>query len=105
MRRIDAGLPVFRLERLMQSTRGISLIFFFVCAVAIIAGQAWAQNPVGEIRGHVTDEHGGAIAGAKVTLVFPDATERTVSTDQQGSYTFRSLVAGSYTLRVLAKGF
>jgi hypothetical protein len=80
-------------------------VLSFVCLGGIFVAPLSAQNPTAEIRGQVTDEKGGVIVGAKVTLVAPGATEKTVTTDQQGSYTFRSLIAGTYTLRVVAKGF
>jgi hypothetical protein len=64
-----------------------------------------AQSSSGEIRGQVTDENGGAIIGASLTLKSSQGTEKTAVTDQQGRYLFKSLAVGLYTLRVTAKGF
>jgi hypothetical protein len=81
------------------------LLVFFIIGAGFPGGQVWAQRPGGEVRGQVTDEQGGVINGAKITLLSRDGTQKTVTTDQQGSYAFRSLVAAAYTLRVEAKGF
>src|SRR5260221_14556137 len=89
----------------MHRNKIISLILCCVTAVAVFAAPVRAQSPAAEIRGLVTDPRGGAIVGAKVTLVFPDKSQKVVATDQQGAYSFKSLIAGTYTLRVLAKGF
>src|SRR5258706_13983139 len=89
----------------MQKTRLMSLILSVICAAGIFGGEVRAQNPAGEIRGQVTDEHGGAIVGAKITLVSRDGAVKAGLTDQQGVYSFKSLAAGAYTLRVAAKGF
>jgi hypothetical protein len=78
-----------------------SLLF----AITLLAGQVQTQNSVAEIRGQVTDENGGAIIGATVTLVAPKGPEKTAVSDQQGRYLFKSITIGPYTLRVIAKGF
>jgi len=89
----------------MNKTRSVSRIFAFICLLGTLNGQVRAQTPVGEIRGQVTDEHGSAIVGAKITLVSHDGSGKAVLTDQQGIYSFKSVVAGAYILRVLATGF
>jgi hypothetical protein len=57
------------------------------------------------MRGQVTDESGGAIVGAKVTLTDWPGAERTIVTDGAGVYAFDELPPGKYTLRVEATGF
>jgi hypothetical protein len=81
------------------------MVLSFVCVVLILAVPVRAQGPTGEIRGRITDEHGGVIVGATLTLVSSDGTEKAGTSDQQGAYVFKSVVAGAYTLRVAAKGF
>jgi hypothetical protein len=81
------------------------LLVLLVIGTGFPVGQVWAQRPTGEIRGQVTDEQGGAIIGARITLSSPDGIPKTLVTDQQGSYMFRSLAAAAYTLRAEAKGF
>src|SRR5436190_8566179 len=88
----------------MHLKREILLILLIIGAV-FPGTRVRAQRPAGEVRGQVTDEQGGVINGAKITLLSPDGTQKTVNTDQQGSYAFRSLAAAAYTLRAEAKGF
>jgi len=89
----------------MHRTIRRSLLLSLICVVGTFVGQISAQSPAAEIRGQVTDERGGAIIGAKIALLTRDGTEKAGLTDQQGRYAFKSLEAGTYTLRVSAKGF
>lgn len=62
-----------------------------------------AQTGQGTIRGTVTDDATQRpIANATVTIA---ETSAQTSTDANGSFTFRELAAGRYTLRVRAIGF
>jgi hypothetical protein len=65
-----------------------------------------AQAPVGTITGVVTDETGAVIPNANV-LVKDKATdfERRLTTGVDGTFSFPSLPAGQYDIRVEAKGF
>ncbi|MGC2770972.1 MAG: carboxypeptidase regulatory-like domain-containing protein, partial [Candidatus Sulfotelmatobacter sp.] len=61
----------------------------------------------GTLRGQVTDPSGAAIANANVVMT-PAAISSTPITTQangQGSYEFKGLPAGQYTLTVVAPGF
>lgn len=76
---------------------GMALAFFSVAA--------WGQATT-SLRGTVTDPSGAAIPNATVHLVNSDTTvDRTVTTDQQGSYVFAGVQPGNYVLRVEATGF
>jgi hypothetical protein len=66
---------------------------------------AQAQQGIGAIHGQVTDEFGGAIVGATVTLIDATGAEKTGTTDDQGNYNFIRLAPGKYTVRVLKEGF
>ena len=57
------------------------------------------------VRGRVVDATGGALPGATVTLT--DARENTeiVATDETGTYVFRRVTPGRYTVRVSFPGF
>ena len=60
----------------------------------------------GTVLGTVTDSSGAFVAGAEVTLT--DITtnlERTQMTNDDGQFTFASIMPGTYRLRVSAKGF
>jgi hypothetical protein len=72
---------------------------------ALMAAIVWA-NDGGSISGSVTDPHGAAVAGAKVTATeTATGLAQTRSTDAQGSYSFQSLPVGRYDIAVDAAGF
>jgi hypothetical protein len=74
-------------------------------AFFLFGSSAWGQATT-SLRGVVTDPSGAAIPNATVHLVNSDtSTERTVTTDQQGTYVFAEVVPGNYVLRVEAAGF
>lgn len=90
----------------MRRKRGASLAFLsFVSVLLVFAGQATAQSRLGEIRGQITDERGGAIVGARLSLVSADGGEKTTLTNQEGTYTLKALAPGAYILRISAEGF
>ena len=65
-----------------------------------------AQTTSGRILGSITDQSGAAIGGATVTITDPQrGTSRTLTTDQSGAYVAPNLPAGTYKVRVEAKGF
>lgn len=65
-----------------------------------------AQSGEVSLRGQVTDQSGAVVPGIPVTLIAPDGGTREAMTEQtEGRYVFRDLPAGTYTLRVLVKGF
>src|SRR5712692_9388732 len=71
-----------------------------------LAGSALSQTSSTSLQGTVTDQSGGAIAGATVSLVNSESkAERTVVSGAQGDYRFLLLPPGTYTLNVTAKGF
>jgi hypothetical protein len=65
-----------------------------------------SQGSSGRILGVVTDQSGGAISGATVTIIDKDrGVARTLTTDAAGEYNAPTLIPGTYTVRVEAKGF
>ncbi len=72
-------------------------------APAFLAGQGETTSA---ITGVVTDPAGGAIAGAKVTIVGKDnGAARIMTTDGSGRFLFPQRWPGPYTARVEANGF
>ena len=66
----------------------------------------FAQGTAGRILGTVTDQSGGAIAGATVTVTDIDRNvPRALTTDQTGEYNAPNLLPGNYKVRAEAKGF
>ncbi|MEJ7700535.1 MAG: carboxypeptidase-like regulatory domain-containing protein [Pyrinomonadaceae bacterium] len=70
------------------------------------AGIANAQSGTSSVSGTVKDQQGAAIPGATVTLTDPDkGFTRTVTTGDDGNYTFPSLPTGTYQIEVSSKDF
>ncbi len=81
--------------------RGLGLLL----AVALCAGGALAQQAAGTLRGQVSDEFGGVIVGATVTLTDAAGKAKSVVTGSDGTYAVAGLAPGRYTVRVFATGF
>src|SRR5262249_45308397 len=77
-----------------------------VLLLALFYGIAAAQNISASLNGVITDENGGAITKAAVTLTSVNTgIEFKASTDSGGYYGFLNLPAGDYELKVTANGF
>ena len=76
-----------------------SFAFLLLCA-SIAFGQSFS----GTVTGVVTDEQGGALPGATVTLT-GKAGARTAVTDAKGEYRFTAVDPGNYDLTVELTGF
>ncbi|MDQ1591663.1 MAG: hypothetical protein QOG71_2290 [Pyrinomonadaceae bacterium] len=80
--------------------RGLNLLLAFALAAVLTAAQG-----TGGLRGTITDEFGGIVVGATVTLVDAAGAEKTATTNDDGVYTFTNLAPGTYTLRATTTGF
>jgi hypothetical protein len=75
-------------------------------AVLVLCIPAFSQGNAGRILGTVTDQSGGTVAGATVTVIDVDrGVNRTLTTDDAGEYNAPNLIPGNYTVRAEAKGF
>ena len=75
-------------------------VLFFVCQ------PAWSQGNFGRIVGGVTDQNGGVVVGASVTVLdVQRGVTRTLMTDDAGQYSAPSLVPGQYQVTVDSMGF
>ena len=72
---------------------------------ASLAGLVIAQERPGSLRGQVLDELGGAIVGASVTVIDAKGVEKSVVTNNAGTYTVNGLAPGKYTVRAVNAGF
>src|SRR6266852_2374420 len=74
--------------------------------VLLFSLSLFSQGSVGRILGIVTDQTGGVISAATVTIIDKDrGVARTLTTDAAGEYNAPTLIPGTYTVRVAATGF
>jgi hypothetical protein len=73
-----------------------------ILSLAASCSQLSGQNL--SLRGVVTDESGGVVPGATVTLNNPAARARTARTNNAGAYSFTGVPPGAYEVRVTAPG-
>jgi hypothetical protein len=75
-------------------------------AIFLICLPAFSQGTAGRILGGVSDQSGGAMSGATVTILdTARGTTRTLTTDDSGEYSAPNLLPSTYTVRAEAKGF
>jgi len=87
---------------------GLAALVTSLMMALSIAPAVFAQTGagVGSARGTVTDEQGGTVSGAQVTITNTDtAYTRSENTDPSGNYGFQSLPIGRYSLSVAKQGF
>jgi hypothetical protein len=86
--------------------RKTSQLLSGLLCVLLLCAPAFSQGSFGRILGTVTDQSGGVVAGATVTVLDKDrGTSRTLTTDDAGAYNAPNLTAGNYTVRAESKGF
>lgn len=74
---------------------------FVTCVVFLLSVPVFSQANLGRILGSVTDQTGGVIAGATVTVLdVQRGISRTLTTDGAGEYNAPNLTPGTYTVRV-----
>jgi vitamin B12 transporter len=79
--------------------------FVLVLIGVLSPGSAWAQEHAASIAGVVFDPLGGALPGAKVSLLRDGTALAKTQTDTQGRFSFERLVEGRYQVAVEAEGF
>jgi hypothetical protein len=81
----------------------LSLMFMVLCCASALC---FAQSDRGSVSGIVTDPTGSAIVGAKVTVTNTAmGTQSSTVTTGVGDYTIPELIAGEYSVTVVAPGF
>jgi len=87
-----------RCGQLLWSSVLVIVLAFTACA--------FAQNSGGSVSGRVLDQSGAAVGGATATLQSVErGSERTVTSNAQGEYSFPQTDPGLYTLKVVAPRF
>ena len=89
----------------MKYHRALLRCGFVFCFLAVLSGSACAQTSA-SIRGTVTDQSGGVVAGAKVILTNTGTgIARTTMTTSDGTYLFDLVQVGKYNVTVEKPGF
>jgi hypothetical protein len=88
----------------MKAGKNALLVYTFLFAL-MSATLLVAQTGPGVLRGQVTDPSGAAITNASVVMTPATGSPLTTQTNAQGQYEFKGLLAGQYTLNVIAQGF
>ncbi len=84
------------------------IVLFFCAALvfAFLAENIYAQSGTTGIKGAVKDQQGAAVPGATVLLTNPNTGfSRTVTTTDDGIYTFPGIAPGTYQIEVTAGSF
>src|SRR5437899_4497566 len=91
--------------KMARAGKAINLLGAAV-GVLLFSFSLFSQGNFGRILGTVMDQTGGVISGATVTIIDKDrGVARTLITDDAGEYNAPTLIPGTYTVRVEAKGF
>jgi len=94
-------------DRVGSSGRVRYRIIVFLAVAAFLSPRLGSSQQVsGTITGYVTDQSGGAVTGATVTVTNVQtsvSTERT--TETSGLYIFTNLIPGTYRVTVTSTGF
>src|SRR5437588_4301289 len=93
------------MDSVLKMHRAINLLGVGV-GVLLFSLSLFSQGNNGRILGTVTDQSGGVVSGATVTIIDKDrGLARTLTTDDAGEYNAPQLLPGTYTVRVEASGF
>jgi len=72
----------------------------------LACSRLFSQGSAGRIFGNITDQSGGSVVGAQVTVTdIQRGTSRTMTTDIAGAYSAPNLTPGTYAVRVEFQGF
>ena len=96
-----------------EAQRPVSIAVLYAIGVVVLSlillvgcPQLFAQGNAGRVLGSVTDQTGGAIVGATVTILDTQRNiTRTVMTDAAGEYNAPNLLPGMYTVGAAYQGF
>jgi hypothetical protein len=77
------------------------LIVTLLCSASLVLGQQGKAT----LKGQISDEFGGVIVGATVTVIDAKGVTKTATTNGEGVYSITGLTPGKYTVQVAAAGF
>jgi Carboxypeptidase regulatory-like domain/TonB dependent receptor len=85
---------------------GMIQVWCLSLAVFLVSAPLFSQGNQGRIAGTITDQSGGVIAGATVTVKdVQRGVSRTLATGDSGEYNAPNLLPGTYSVRAEANGF
>lgn len=87
---------------IVTSARRAAIVLGVIVMTFVMAMTAHAQQP-GQLAGSISDQTGGALVGASVTV--RGAVSREARTDAAGRFEFRDLAPGAYDLSAALDGF
>ncbi len=88
----------------MRRIRGVWVVLWVLSC--LMAAPAGAQEARGTLQGRVTDESGGVIPGAQVTVVnVATGLETPTTTNEEGNYRVPFLIPGTYRVDAVLDGF
>src|SRR5258707_9212425 len=85
----------------MMKTRKLLICFAALILVTAFSTSVLAQARA-TLRGVISDEFGGAIVGASVTLTDASGAAKTATTNADGAYIFSGLAPGKYIIHAIA---
>jgi hypothetical protein len=89
-----------------EGIRKAAQLLGVLAGLVLLSLPTFSQGNFGRILGTVTDQSGGVIAAATVTVTDTQrGISRALTTDAAGEYDAPSLTPGTYAVRVEAKGF
>jgi len=81
-------------------------VFAVICVALLVSVATYPQGSTGRILGVVTDQSGGNVAGAVVTITdVARGISQTLTTDSDGAYVALNVQPGTYVVRAEYKGF
>src|SRR5260370_39115277 len=87
-------------------TRRIAFLLLATLGVLLFSVPLFSQGSFGRLLGAVTDQTGGVISGATVTIVDKDrGVARTLTTDDAGENTAPNLTPATSIVRIEPNGF
>src|SRR5260370_25278130 len=90
----------------VRSIRSALQILLLAVATLFVCVSAFSQGNAGRILGAITDQTGGTVSGATVTIIDTQRNlTRTLTTDNAGEYNAPNLLPGTYTVRAVFQGF
>src|SRR5438445_8098616 len=90
----------------VRSIRSALQILLLTVATLLVCIPMFSQGSAGRILGAITDQTGGVVSGATVSIIDTQRNlTRTLTTDNAGEYNAPNLLPSTYTVRAAFQGF